>query len=146
MDRDIEQTLAIIKPDAFSFRLCGAIIGEIEKSDLDIIGAKIVKLTHEQAEKFYAVHKGRAFFERLMTFMTSGPIMVLALQGEDAIRQWRDIMGCTDPEEAREGTIRKLFASDVTFNAVHGSDSRENAKSELEFFFQSREIVSPLKQ
>ena len=136
-----ERTLAIIKPDAFSFRLCGAIIGEIERSDLSIVAARVLHLTTDQARRFYAVHEKQPFYERLVSFMTSGPIMALVLQGNDAIGQWRDIMGCTDPEEAPEGTIRRLFASDVTFNCVHGSDAPETAKAEIEFFFKPEELA-----
>jgi nucleoside-diphosphate kinase len=142
MKSKTQRTLAIIKPDAFSFRLCGTIIGEIDKSDLSIIGAKVLRLTSEQARRFYAVHEGKPFYEKLIAFMTSGPIMVLALEGENAIVQWRSLIGNTDPAEAAEGTIRKLYASDGTFNAVHGSDAPETAKAELDFFFEQDELVS----
>jgi len=137
----IERTLAIIKPDAFSFRLCGVIIGEIEKSELNLVGAKILKLNRKQAETFYDIHREKPFFKRLVAFMTSGPIMVLALEGKEAVSSWRKMMGTTDPEEAADGTIRKMFASDVTFNAVHGSDSPETARREIDFFFKPDEII-----
>ncbi|MBD3390773.1 MAG: nucleoside-diphosphate kinase [Chitinivibrionales bacterium] len=144
MSRELQRTLAIIKPDAYSYRLIGAIIGEIEsKSDLRIIGARALRLTREQARRFYAVHEGKPFYDKLIMFMTSGPIMVLALHGPDAITRWREIMGSTDPEEAKEGTIRSMFASDVTFNAVHGSDAPHTAAAELTFFFGDTDLIQP---
>jgi nucleoside-diphosphate kinase len=138
--RTVEQTLAIIKPDAFSFRLCGPVISAIENGRLSIIGAKILRLTAEQARKFYDSQKDRRHFEKLIAFMTSGPIMVLALEGNHAIGAWRKIMGASDPKKAAEGTLRKLFGSDATFNAVHGSDTPECARRELTFFFKPGEI------
>ena len=142
MQNDIEITLAIIKPDAYSFRKVGAIISIIEENKLNIIGAKVLKLTHERASSFYTVHGGKDFYPKLIDFMTSGPIMTLALAGPNAVARWREIMGPTDSAVAPEGTIRNLYGSDTRYNAVHGSDSAESAKSELEFFFTSEEILS----
>lgn len=133
-----ERTLAIIKPDAFAAKNSGSIISMIEKSGLEIIGIKTLKLTSDMAQKFYAVHKSKPFFAELVEYMTSGPIFVLALQGENAIKRWRDLMGATNPAKAEEGTIRKLYGTDLTHNASHGSDAPDTAKVEVDFFFSEQ--------
>ena len=137
----IEQTLSIIKPDATSRNITGQVNSIIEKSGLKIIGQKRIKLTKETAGKFYEVHKERPFFQDLVSFMVSGPVIVQVLSGENCIEKYRSIMGATNPENAENGTIRKLFALNVQENSVHGSDSDENAKKEIEFFFDEEEIV-----
>ncbi|MBN1549171.1 nucleoside-diphosphate kinase [Candidatus Babeliales bacterium] len=130
-----ETTLAIIKPDAVRARNTGKIIDSIEHHDFTIVRMKKVQLTPGQAEKFYAVHKEKPFFANLIEFMTSGPIIVLALEKENAIEEWRKLMGSTNPAKSAPGTIRRLFGTSVSENAVHGSDSSENAKIELALFF-----------
>lgn len=141
-DGNVQKTLAIIKPDAFSKKYAGKIIDMIEQAGLSIIGIHILHLTPEQAAAFYAVHTGKPFFEDLIAFMSSGKIMVLALEGEDAINLWRKVMGATDPVKADEGTIRKLFGTAVNRNACHGSDAPETAETEINFFFKPEELVS----
>ena len=136
----IEQTLSIIKPDATSRNITGQVNSIIEKSGLKIIGQKRIKLTKETAGKFYEVHKERPFFEDLVSFMVSGPVIVQVLQGENAVALYRKVMGATNPQEAEEGTIRKEFALSIEANSVHGSDSIENAKKEISFFFSETEI------
>ena len=136
----IEQTLSIIKPDATSRNITGKVNSIIEKSGLKIIGQKRIKLTKETAGKFYEVHKERPFFQDLVSFMISGPVVVQVLQGENAVSLYRKVMGSTNPEEAEEGTIRKEFALSIEANSVHGSDSIENAKKEISFFFSETEI------
>ncbi len=136
----IEQTLSIIKPDATSRNITGRVNSIIEKSGLKIIGQKRIKLTKETASKFYEVHKKRPFFQDLVTFMVSGPVIVQVLQGENAVALYRKVMGATNPQEAEEGTIRKEFALSIEANSVHGSDSIENAKKEISFFFSETEI------
>ena len=131
----IEQTLSIIKPDATSRNITGQVNSIIEKSGLKIIGQKRIKLTKETAGKFYEVHKERPFFQDLVSFMVSGPVIVQVLQGENAVALYRKVMGATNPQEAEEGTIRKEFALSIEANSVHGSDSIENAKKEISFFF-----------
>ncbi len=138
----VEQTLSIIKPDAVAQNAIGDILGRFERSGLRIVAARMVRLTQEQAESFYAVHKERPFFNDLVGFMTSGPVMVQVLEGEDAIRKNREIMGATNPKEAAAGTLRHDYAESIDANAVHGSDSPETAQQEIEFFFQSHEICS----
>ena len=135
-----EQTLSIIKPDATSRNITGQVNSIIEKSGLKIIGQKRIKLTKETAGKFYEVHKERPFFEDLVSFMVSGPVIVQVLQGENAVALYRKVMGATNPQEAEEGTIRKEFALSIEANSVHGSDSIENAKKEISFFFSETEI------
>ena len=130
-----EQTLSIIKPDATSRNITGQVNSIIEKSGLKIIGQKRIKLTKETAGKFYEVHKERPFFEDLVSFMVSGPVIVQVLQGENAVALYRKVMGATNPKEAEIGTIRKEFALSIEANSVHGSDSIENAKKEISFFF-----------
>ena len=137
-----ERTLAIIKPDAVSEKNVGNIIRKIEDSGLDIIAIKKVKLTGERAGQFYAVHKDRPFFPDLVEYMTSGPIFVLALEGDNAIKRWRDLMGATNPDDAAAGTIRKLYGKSLSYNASHGSDAPETAHVEVAFFFDEDEFVA----
>ena len=136
----IEKTLSIIKPDATSRNITGQVNSIIEKSGLKIIGQKRIKLTKETAGKFYEVHKERPFFQDLVSFMVSGPVIVQVLQGENAVALYRKVMGATNPQEAEAGTIRKEFALSIEANSVHGSDSIENAKKEISFFFSETEI------
>ena len=136
----IEQTLSIIKPDATSRNITGQVNSLIEKSGLKIIGQKRIKLTEETAGKFYEVHKERPFFKDLVSFMVSGPVIVQVLQGKNAVALYRKVMGATNPQEAEAGTIRKEFALSIEANSVHGSDSIENAKKEIAFFFSETEI------
>ena len=131
----IEQTLSIIKPDAVAKNVIGEIYTRFEKADLKIIKAMMVHLTKEEAEGFYSVHKDRPFFNDLVTFMTSGPVMIQALEGDNAVLKNRELMGATNPQEAEPGTIRADFAESIDANAVHGSDSLENAKIEIDYFF-----------
>ena len=131
----IEQTLSIIKPDAVAKNVIGEIYTRFEKTNLKIIKAMMVHLSKEEAEGFYAVHKERPFFNDLVTFMTSGPVMIQALEGDNAVLKNRELMGATNPKEADAGTIRADFADSIDANAVHGSDSLENAKIEIEYFF-----------
>ena len=131
----IEQTLSIIKPDAVAKNVIGEIYARFEKAGLKIKSAQMMHLSKEQAEGFYAVHKERPFFNDLVTFMISGPVMIQALEGENAVLKNRELMGATNPKEAEEGTIRADFAESIDANAVHGSDSLENAKIEINYFF-----------
>ena len=137
----IEKTFSILKPDATRRNLTGAINAVIEKAGLRIIAQKRMHLSKDQAETFYGVHKERAFFGDLCEFMTSGPVVVQVLEGENAIAAYRDIMGATNPENADAGTIRKEFAESIEANSVHGSDSQENAATEMAYFFSGTEIV-----
>tara|TARA_B100001093_G_scaffold316580_1_gene302022 strand:+ start:111 stop:527 length:417 start_codon:yes stop_codon:yes gene_type:complete len=137
----MNQTFSIIKPDATKRNITGSINKVIEESGLRIIAQKRIKLTTEQAEKFYSVHKERPFFRDLVEYMTSEPVIVQVLSGENSVDRYRSIMGATDPDNADEGTIRKLFALNVQENSVHGSDSKENSKIEIDFFFNPEEIV-----
>lgn len=137
-----QQTLSIIKPDAVAANHIGAIIERLEKAGLSVVAARMTKLTQKQAEDFYAVHKDRPFFKDLVTFMTSGPIVVQVLEGKDAVAMNRKVMGATDVKKAEAGTIRADFGTDIQRNAVHGSDSAENAKMEIAFFFKPNEIYS----
>ncbi|MBT3216283.1 MAG: nucleoside-diphosphate kinase [Candidatus Marinimicrobia bacterium] len=134
------KTLAIIKPDAVKNAYTGKIIDRILSADFKVLGARLVHLSREKAEEFYTVHKDRPFYNDLVDFMTSGPCMPLALNHEDAVNSFRKLIGSTNPAEAEEGTIRKDFAESVQNNAVHGSDSNENAEKEIAFFFTSNEI------
>ncbi|MAS09010.1 nucleoside-diphosphate kinase [Endozoicomonas sp. G2_2] len=131
----VERTLSIIKPDAVAKNVVGEILSRFEKADLRIIGARMVHLSREDAEKFYAVHSERPFFDALVSFMISGPVMVQVLEGENAIAKNRDLMGATNPKEAEAGTIRGDFAESIDANAVHGSDAPETAEQEIAFFF-----------
>lgn len=135
-----ERTLSIIKPDAVGKNHIGEIIHRFEKSGLNIVAAKMLHLSRENAEGFYAVHKGRPFFNDLVQFMTTGPVLIMVLEGEGAVLKNRDIMGATNPKDAKPGTIRADFAKTIDENAVHGSDNAENAKIEIEYFFKSGEI------
>ncbi|BAZ93628.1 nucleoside-diphosphate kinase [Thiohalobacter thiocyanaticus] len=136
----VERTLSIIKPDAVAGNLIGKIYSRFEDQGLRIVAAKMMHLSREQAGAFYAVHRERPFYNELVDFMTSGPVMVQVLEGEDAINRNRVIMGATNPGEAAPGTIRADFAETVDENAVHGSDGPETAKTEIEFFFKSDEL------
>ena len=131
----IEQTLSIIKPDAVAKNVIGEIYSRFEKAGLKIIKAQMIHLSKEEAEGFYEVHKERPFFNDLVTFMISGPVMIQALEGENAVLMNRELMGATNPKEADKGTIRADFADSIDANAVHGSDSLENAKIEIDYFF-----------
>ncbi len=137
----MERTFSIIKPDAVKRNLSGHINQLIEKNNLKIIASKTHQLSKEEAEAFYGVHKERPFFNSLVEFMTSGPVQVQVLEGENAITSYREIMGATNPEEADDGTIRKLYAESIEANSVHGSDSRENASIEIAFFFSGSELI-----
>lgn len=137
----VEQTLSIIKPDATRRNLTGRINAKFEENNLRIVAQKRVRLSREQAEGFYAVHKERSFFDELVDYMMSGPVVVQVLEGENAVSRNREIMGATNPANADEGTIRKEFGVDVQENSVHGSDSQENAAKEIAFFFSAIEIV-----
>ncbi|MDH5446409.1 MAG: nucleoside-diphosphate kinase [Gammaproteobacteria bacterium] len=136
----IERTISIIKPDAVAKNVIGEIYTRFEKAGLKIIAAKMKHLSKEEAEGFYAVHKERPFFGELVEYMTSGPIMVQVLEGEAAIVKNREVMGATNPKEAAPGTIRADFASDITENAVHGSDAPETAATEIAYFFGENEV------
>ncbi|BAF90153.1 MULTISPECIES: nucleoside-diphosphate kinase [Azorhizobium] len=137
----IERTFSIIKPDATRRNLTGAINAVIEKAGLRIVAQKRIQMTKAQAEAFYAVHSARPFFNDLVSFMTSGPVVVQVLEGEDAVAKYREVMGATNPANAAEGTIRKLFAESIEANSAHGSDSVENAGVEIAQFFSQNEIV-----
>jgi nucleoside-diphosphate kinase len=137
----MEKTLSIIKPDGVARGLIGEVIKRLESNGLKIITMKMLKLTKDQAERFYAVHKERPFFQSLTYFMTSGPVVVMVLEGENAIAKYRDIMGATDYREAAEGTVRRDFATDIEKNIVHGSDSPDTAAFEIGFFFNSFEVT-----
>lgn len=138
----VQRTLSIIKPDAVARNLIGAICARFEQAGLSIVAARMTHLTREQAEGFYAVHRGRPFFADLVEFMRSGPILVLVLEGEAAVRKNREIMGATNPEEALAGTIRHDYAETIDANAVHGSDAPATAQQEIEFFFKQDELFS----
>ena len=138
----MEQTLAIIKPDAVERNLVGEILKRIEGAGLKIAALKMIRLSKEEAQGFYYVHRERPFFDSLTDFMSSGPIVVAVLQGEGAIQKWRDLMGATDPAKAQEGTIRKAFGLNVEKNSVHGSDSPESAAYEISYFFSQLEVVN----
>jgi nucleoside-diphosphate kinase len=138
----VEKTLSIIKPDAVAKNVIGEIISRFEKAGLRVAGAKMLHLTKNQAEQFYAVHKERPFFGALVNFMSSGPVLVQVLEGDDAIAKNRQIMGATNPKDAAPGTIRADFADSIDHNAVHGSDGTDTAKQEIAFFFKPEEILS----
>lgn len=138
--RTIEQTLSIIKPDAVEQNQIGNIIEYLEREGLSMVAAKMLHLSEEQAKTFYAIHRDRPFFKELVEFMTSGPILVMVLEGENAISRNRQIMGPTDPAKAPVGTIRADFATSIERNAIHGSDSPQTAKEEIAFFFKQNDI------
>ena len=137
----LERTFSILKPDATERNLTGAINAMIEKAGLRIVGQKRVRITKEQAQRFYGVHKERPFFGELVELMTSGPVVVQVLEGENAIAKYREVMGATDPAKAAEGTVRKVHAKSIGENSVHGSDSPDNARIEIAQFFSENEIV-----
>jgi nucleoside-diphosphate kinase len=137
----MEKTLSIIKPDGVSRGLIGEVIRRLENNNLKITAMKMIQMTKEQARGFYAVHQERPFFDSLTDFMTSGPVVVMRLEGENAIAKYRKLMGATDYREAADGTIRKDFATDIEKNVVHGSDSEETAEFEINYFFNRFEIV-----
>lgn len=137
----VTRTFSIIKPDATRRNLTGAVTKVLEDAGLRVVASKRIHMTREQAEGFYAVHSERPFFGELCDFMTSGPVVVQVLEGEDAVKRNRDVMGATNPADAAEGTIRKTFAESIEANTVHGSDSDENAKIEIDYFFKADEIV-----
>jgi nucleoside-diphosphate kinase len=136
-----ERTFSIIKPDATRRNLTGAVTNMLEKAGLRIVASKRIRMSREQAEGFYAVHRERPFFNDLVAFMTSGPVVVQVLEAEDAVALNRKVMGATNPKEAEEGTIRRTLAESIEANSVHGSDSAENAAIEIDFFFSPEEIV-----
>src|SRR5579862_9784638 len=138
----VERTLSIIKPDATRRNLTGAINQRFEQSGLRIVAQKRLRLSQELAERFYAVHAQRPFFASLVSFMSSGPVVAQVLEGENAVAKNREVMGATNPANAADGTIRKLYASGIEQNTVHGSDSVDNAKVEVSYFFRSTEVVS----
>jgi nucleoside-diphosphate kinase len=136
----VERTLAIVKPDAVAKGVVGRIVVRIEAAGFRILGAKLIRMTPEQAAGFYIVHKGRPFYGTLCAFMTTGPSLVMVLEGEDVIQRWRDLMGATDPAQAAPGTIRRELASSIEANAVHGSDSPASAAFEIPYFFNQLEL------
>jgi len=136
-----ERTFSIIKPDATRRNLTGAVTKMLEEAGLRVIASKRIRMSREQAEGFYAVHKDRPFFNDLVTFMTSGPVVVQVLEGENAVARNREVMGATNPAQADEGTIRKSYAESIEANSVHGSDSQDNARIEIDFFFTPEELV-----
>ena len=138
----MERTLSIIKPDGVERGIIGEVIRRLEDNNIRIIAMKMLKMNKDQAEGFYAVHKERPFFNSLTDFMTSGPVVVMVLEGENVIAKYRDLMGATDYKEAAEGTIRRDFATDIEKNVVHGSDASETAAFEIGYFFNRFEIVS----
>ena len=138
----VERTLSIIKPDAVAKNVIGKIYSRFEQAGLNIVAARMKWLSRAEAEGFYAVHKERPFFKDLVDFMTSGPVLIQVLEGEDAIQNYRDLMGATDPRKAAKGTIRADFAQSIDANAVHGSDSPQSAAAEIAYFFSKQEIYS----
>jgi nucleoside-diphosphate kinase len=136
-----ERTFSIIKPDATRRNLTGKVTAMLEEAGLRVVASKRIRMSREQAEGFYAVHRERPFFADLVAFMTSGPVVVQVLEGENAVAKNREVMGATNPAQAAEGTIRKTFAESIEANSVHGSDSAENARIEIDYFFRPDEIV-----
>jgi len=137
----LERTFAIIKPDAVTKGHTGQILSMIEQNGFRILGMKMRRISKDEAEAFYAIHKSRPFFNGLVTFMTEGPVVVMVLERENAIGKWRELMGATNPTNAAEGTIRKRFAENIERNSVHGSDGRETAAEEIPFFFGTAELL-----
>jgi nucleoside-diphosphate kinase len=137
----VQRTLAIIKPDAVAARQAGEILATIEKAGFRILGLRMTRLSEAQAKGFYAVHREKPFYARLVKFMTEGPVMVMALERENAIGKWREVMGATDPAKAAEGTIRQRFGTSIERNSVHGSDAADTAETELRFFFRAADLV-----
>jgi nucleoside-diphosphate kinase len=142
---EVQRTLCIVKPDAVAKGVAGEILARIEGAGLRIVALKMLQLTDGQARGFYAVHKQRPFFDSLVRFMTSGPVVVAALEGEDAIARYRKLMGATNPAQADAGTIRKDFATDIERNAVHGSDGPDTARIEIPYFFNATEIQASVE-
>ena len=138
----VERTLSIIKPDAVAKNVIGEIYSRFEKAGLKVVAARMVHLSRSDAEGFYAVHRGRPFFDDLVRFMSSGPVMIQVLEGENAIQKNRDLMGATDPRKAAAGTIRADFAQSIDANAVHGSDAPETARDEVAYFFAQHQVYS----
>ncbi len=136
-----ERTLSIIKPDCVAAKNAGKVIDILESNDFSIVAMKKIHLTKKQAEGFYIVHKERPFYDSLTTFMSEGPIVVMVLEKENAIKDYRELMGATNPKEAKEGTLRAKFATDIERNAVHGSDSKESADFEIGYFFNALELI-----
>lgn len=141
----LERTLSIIKPDAVAKNVVGQVIARFEKAGLRVVAARMMQLSQEQAESFYDVHRGRPFFNDLVKFMISGPVLVQVLEGENAIKVNRDVMGATNPKEAAAGTIRADFAVSIDENAVHGSDAEDTAKREIAFFFKDNEVCKRIR-
>jgi nucleoside-diphosphate kinase len=139
-EEDMERTLSIVKPDGIQKHLVGEAIKRFEDHGLKVIGLKMITMSKKEAEGFYAVHRGKPFFESLTTFMSSGPSVVMVLEGEGAISKTRELMGATDPQQAKEGTLRRQFASNIEKNVVHGSDAAETAAFEIKYFFNSLEV------
>ena len=139
----IEKTLSMIKPDCVSTKVIGKVVNMIEKNEFEILGMKEISLSRRDARRFYAVHKEKPFFDDLIEFMISGPVIVIALQRENAIEEYRNLIGATNPEVAVDGTVRKLYGHDTQQNCVHGSDSPENGEREVYFFFAERELDLP---
>ncbi len=137
----MERTFIILKPDALENKHVGHILTKIEENGFRIVGLKLLHMSKYDAQKFYEVHKERPFYEDLCNYMSSGPVIVGVLEAENAVQKWRDLIGATDPKEAKEGTIRKLYAKSKEANAVHGSDSVENALKEIHYFFSERELL-----
>ncbi len=137
----LERTLAIIKPDAVAAGHAGEILAAIEGAGFRVLSLRMTRLTERQAQGFYAVHREKPFYAGLVKFMTEGPVIVIAMEREDAIRKWREVMGATNPANAAEGTIRKRFAANVERNCVHGSDAPETAETELRFFFSTADLL-----
>lgn len=141
----VERTLSIIKPDAVAKNVIGKVITRFEDAGLKVVAAKMTQLTQQQAEGFYEIHKARPFFKALVDFMISGPVLVQVLEGDNAVLKNREIMGATNPKDAAPGTIRKDFAASIDENAVHGSDSLENAATEIAFFFKDSELCQRIR-
>lgn len=139
----MERTLSIVKPDGVAKNLIGEVIKRFETNGLQVIGLKMIHMDKKEAEGFYAVHRGKPFYESLTRFMSSGPSVVMVLEGQDAISKVRTLMGATDPSKAEEGTLRRQYASDIEKNIVHGSDSPQTASFEIGYFFNALEIFSP---
>ncbi len=135
-----ERTLAIVKPDAVARRIAGEILSTIEQNEFRVLGMRMIHLTPREAEGFYDVHRGKPFFEGLVDFMTEGPVIVMALERDNAIQKWREVMGATNPANAAEGTIRKRFGTAIDRNCVHGSDAPETARAEIAYFFPEYEL------
>ncbi len=141
-----QRTLSIIKPDGVSKNVIGKVIGRLEAADIKIMAMKMIKLTKDQAKGFYKVHEGKPFYESVTDFMSSGPSIIMVLEGDGVIKKYRKLMGATNYKEAEEGTIRREFATDIEKNVVHGSDSEENARFEISYFFNALEIPATTSQ